>query len=64
MGKKSDSLAASEPTRWYHGADIPMHVIRSFAREVAKRFDPDKIILFGSHAYGTPDEGSDVDLSS
>ena len=23
---------------------------------------PDKIILFGSHAYGTPNEGSDIDL--
>ena len=24
--------------------------------------NPDKIILFGSHAYGTPHEGSDIDL--
>ena len=24
--------------------------------------DPDKIILFGSYAYGNPDEKSDVDL--
>jgi predicted nucleotidyltransferase len=23
---------------------------------------PDTIILFGSYAYGTPDEGSDIDL--
>ncbi len=27
-----------------------------------KQFDPEKIILFGSYAYGTPNEGSDVDL--
>ncbi len=39
-----------------------MRVIRRFALEVARRFDPDKIILFGSYAYGKPDEGSDVDL--
>jgi len=26
------------------------------------KFDPDKIILFGSHALGTADEKSDVDL--
>jgi len=25
-------------------------------------FQPDKIILFGSYAYGTPNEDSDVDL--
>lgn len=24
--------------------------------------NPDKIILFGSHAYGTPNEDSDIDL--
>ena len=27
-----------------------------------KKFDPEKIILFGSYAYGTPGEDSDVDL--
>src|SRR3954470_20173695 len=32
------------------------------SREVAEHFDPDRIILFGSYAYGTPDEGSDVDV--
>jgi predicted nucleotidyltransferase len=39
-----------------------MRVIRRFARQVARRFQPDKIILFGSHAYGTPHEDSDVDI--
>ena len=39
-----------------------MHVIRRFARQVAERFQPDKIILFGSHAYGTPHADSDVDI--
>src|ERR1051325_3514009 len=47
---------------WYRGADIPMRVIRRYAREVAEHFAPDKIILFGSYAYGTPHEDSDVDL--
>ncbi len=27
-----------------------------------KQFDPEKIILFGSYAYGTQSENSDVDL--
>lgn len=39
-----------------------MHLIRAFARQVAERFDPEKIILFGSYAYGTPHADSDVDM--
>jgi predicted nucleotidyltransferase len=41
---------------------IPMRTIRAIARHIAKEFDPDSIILFGSHAYGKPGAGSDVDL--
>ena len=33
-----------------------------FSESIARDFDPDRIILFGSHAYGTPTEHSDVDL--
>src|ERR1700724_3356644 len=50
------------PTRWYRGAGIPMRLIRRFARQVAERFHPDKIVLFGSYAYGTPHADSDVDI--
>jgi predicted nucleotidyltransferase len=39
-----------------------MRVIRRFARTVAEMFQPEKIILFGSHAYGTPHDDSDVDI--
>src|SRR5437764_14306065 len=53
----------SEPLpRWYRGADIPRRLIRHFAHEVAERFQPDKIILFGSYAYGQPHADSDVDI--
>ena len=62
MSTKRDTSSANDFPRWYRGPDIPMRVIRRFARAVAERFDPDKIILFGSFAYGTPDEDSDVDL--
>jgi predicted nucleotidyltransferase len=31
-------------------------------RQVAKHFAPEKIILFGSHAYGKPHADSDVDI--
>jgi predicted nucleotidyltransferase len=39
-----------------------MSAIRRFARQVAEQFHPEKIVLFGSHAYGTPHADSDVDI--
>ncbi len=53
---------ADDPQKLYLGADVPLRLIRAFARKVAEQFRPDKIILFGSHAYGQPHEGSDVDI--
>ncbi len=46
----------------YNLPDITMAAIRKYARQVAERFNPEKIILFGSFAYGEPNEHSDVDL--
>jgi predicted nucleotidyltransferase len=48
--------------RWYGGADVPMSVIHRYARQIVERFHPERIILFGSYAYGTPHAGSDVDV--
>jgi uncharacterized protein len=63
MPSNRRSRTKREPAhRFYWGADVPMRVIRRYAREVADRFRPDKIILFGSFAYGTPHQDSDVDL--
>ncbi len=36
--------------------------IDSYALQIALHFHPEKIILFGSYAYGKPTEDSDVDL--
>ncbi|TWT46258.1 Nucleotidyltransferase domain protein [Phycisphaerae bacterium RAS1] len=36
--------------------------IDRFARDVAREFEPTRVILFGSHAYGQPRGDSDVDL--
>lgn len=36
--------------------------IQALADEIARDFHPDKIILFGSYAYGTATPDSDVDL--
>ncbi len=60
--KRRPPKDAPLPPGYYRGADVPLAVIRRFARQVAQRFDPDKIILFGSHAYGRPHRDSDVDL--
>ena len=39
-----------------------MRTIRALAKQIVKKFDPEEIILFGSHAYGKPHAWSDVDL--
>lgn len=46
----------------YASPNIPLSAIRRFAHQIAERFHPQKIILFGSYAYGTPHNESDVDL--
>ena|SRR5579872_6387836 len=61
MAKKQITRRSVQPYR-YASPHIPLPAIRRFARRIAERFQPDKIILFGSYAYGKPHEGSDVDL--
>ncbi len=41
---------------------IQPDVIRLLARKIADHFHPQKIILFGSYAYGQPRPESDIDL--
>jgi predicted nucleotidyltransferase len=36
--------------------------IDAMVRRIVQRFDPEKVILFGSHARGTAGPDSDVDL--
>lgn len=36
--------------------------IQAFINEVGRKFQPDKILLFGSYAYGKPTSDSDVDI--
>lgn len=40
----------------------PRKQIDRLCSAIALKFHPDKIILFGSHAYGSPRAESDVDL--
>ncbi len=41
---------------------IPASVIDAIVQHIAEHFSPDKIILFGSYAYGWPTRWSDVDF--
>jgi predicted nucleotidyltransferase len=41
---------------------VTEEAIRNFADEIARRYSPEKIILFGSYARGTANEDSDVDM--
>ena len=41
---------------------IVTHNIQKMVRRLVDHFDPDQIILFGSHARGTAGPDSDVDL--
>jgi len=59
--RRSAPIAYIQPYR-YPSPDIPSSTIQRFARRIAERFQPEKIILFGSYAYGTPHAESDIDL--
>ena len=41
---------------------IDIEKLKPLIVERLKPLNPDKIILFGSYAYGTPNEDSDIDL--
>ncbi len=50
---------------WHQSADSTAKrraYIRKMCRRIAEEFKPEKIILFGSYAYGKPTLESDVDL--
>lgn len=43
-------------------AKLDEALLSEMTSRLVQTFHPDKVILFGSHAWGTPDEGSDIDL--
>jgi predicted nucleotidyltransferase len=46
----------------FYWLPITEEKIRQAVQRIVDAVHPDKVILFGSYAYGTPDEDSDVDL--
>jgi predicted nucleotidyltransferase len=41
---------------------VEMKEINDLTSQIAREFRPDRIILFGSYAYGQPGKDSDVDI--
>jgi len=41
---------------------IPAELLKDIVKRLVDGLHPEKIILFGSHAYGEPSESSDIDL--
>ncbi len=41
---------------------VEMSQIEALSQQIAEQFHPERIILFGSYAYGEPTPDSDVDL--
>ena len=41
---------------------VSPEILSEVAQRLVAAFDPERIILFGSHAWGNPDEDSDIDL--
>jgi predicted nucleotidyltransferase len=42
--------------------NVPQGLLREVVERLKTEFQPEEIFLFGSHAWGTPTEDSDVDL--
>lgn len=67
MNQKADRLGQTEASfaRQKNAkgtANISLQEIEDYSRKIAAKFDPERIILFGSYAYGKPTADSDVDL--
>jgi predicted nucleotidyltransferase len=41
---------------------IEVHQVQELGERIAQQFHPERIILFGSYAYGTPGDDSDIDM--
>lgn len=41
---------------------LPASLLKEITQRLVEEFQPEKVILFGSHAWGEPTNDSDVDL--
>ena len=64
MIRNRSRVAAKSSKNHYQtkSGHISMRAIKEITRRIGDQFDVEKIILFGSYAFGKPTAGSDVDL--
>src|SRR5437588_1911027 len=62
MKQRQPRTISNQPAYRYRAPNVPLSAIRRFARRLGERFKPDRIVLFGSYAYGRLHAESDVDL--
>jgi len=56
-------MPSNQTTRFSEGVEmISQQEINEFGKRLAEEFRPQRVILFGSYANGTPTPDSDVDL--
>ncbi len=60
MTDENNMIPQTAP-RW-NGSMATIEQIRDVARRIGEEFSPQRVILFGSYAYGKPTRDSDVDL--
>ena len=42
--------------------ELPRELMKTVVKKLVGSLSPERILLFGSHAWGAPDDNSDVDL--
>ena len=56
-------MAVRAATEWARlRSRVSQKLLAGVVDRIVRRFDPDRVILFGSYAYGNPNIHSDVDL--
>lgn len=60
----SATVAAPPPIKNFEDLrpEVTDALLSKVTGRIVAQFDPEQVILFGSYAYGTPHEDSDVDL--
>jgi predicted nucleotidyltransferase len=62
LGRRFENLIAGPRPQRSFNAMVSMQDIQRYCDEIAAAFKPQRIILFGSYAYGQPNADSDVDV--
>lgn len=59
----TNSTQPTAPLDWEaRRPKVTPELLADMTRRIVEAFQPHRVILFGSHAYGTPHKDSDVDL--